>query len=316
MGRTVICRVGILSLLALSAPAVAHAQTAPPAADESSAKSAPPVEAKDVVRLKNGGLLRGTIAELVPDASVTIVTVAGSTRQVPMAEVSYAGPAAQDPSALATTQTPPAASGAAASGVPASSRPYVTVNGAEARLHLMSEPPGLTFHRQSGSAELSTKRGVVAQGYDRLCTSPCDITMPAGTEVLALSEGEKPPISGKSATFPAGSSDVTGRFVSRQGTRTTGWLLMAVAAAAGGGIMYASSSEEQVCTGSSGACTTVSTSDTTLLLLGAAVAGAGIAGGIFMAMTPDVAAIQVSPHGTAFTPHALRAPGIMFSGTL
>src|SRR5260370_35501748 len=41
----------------------------------------------DVVILKNGGMLRGTIGELNPNAAVTIITVTGATHPIPMGEV-------------------------------------------------------------------------------------------------------------------------------------------------------------------------------------------------------------------------------------
>src|SRR5688500_7843319 len=75
------------------APPSADATASEPAASEPEAV-APKAEGKDVVRLKNGGLVRGTIVELLPGESVTITTALGKTREFAMSEVSYAGPAA------------------------------------------------------------------------------------------------------------------------------------------------------------------------------------------------------------------------------
>ncbi|HVU05042.1 MAG TPA: hypothetical protein VHE30_25005 [Polyangiaceae bacterium] len=61
--------------------------------------------APDVVMLKDGGLLRGTIAELVPDKRVVIVLITGDKRTFSMKDVTYAGPAANAPGA-ATAPAP------------------------------------------------------------------------------------------------------------------------------------------------------------------------------------------------------------------
>src|SRR3954471_22558833 len=51
------------------------------------------VAAPDVVRLKNGGMLRGTISELVPGGDVVLITATGEERRFAMRDVDYAGPA-------------------------------------------------------------------------------------------------------------------------------------------------------------------------------------------------------------------------------
>lgn len=81
---------GSLMLFSLSFTTGAHAQAAETAPDPPSAPSAP--SAPDIVRLKTGGLIRGTISELVPGDYVMVVTVAGHTRTLAMADVEYAGP--------------------------------------------------------------------------------------------------------------------------------------------------------------------------------------------------------------------------------
>ena len=51
--------------------------------------------APDIVRLKNGGFLRGTIAELAPGEFVTLLLVTGETRKI-IASATRGWPAAQD----------------------------------------------------------------------------------------------------------------------------------------------------------------------------------------------------------------------------
>jgi hypothetical protein len=74
----------LLALLCAS-PTIALAQSAP-----GEARVAP--AAPDAVKLKNGGLLRGTISELIPGKSVVLITATGEVRTIPMEEVEYAGP--------------------------------------------------------------------------------------------------------------------------------------------------------------------------------------------------------------------------------
>ena len=52
-------------------------------------------EYPDVVKLKNGGFVRGTIAELIPNGSVTIVTVAGETERFAMSQAAAVQPTRQ-----------------------------------------------------------------------------------------------------------------------------------------------------------------------------------------------------------------------------
>lgn len=51
----------------------------------------------DVVRLRGGGMLRGTIAEHEPDSHVSIVLPTGEVRRVPAGDVLWAGPANEMP---------------------------------------------------------------------------------------------------------------------------------------------------------------------------------------------------------------------------
>lgn len=59
----------------------------------------------DVVRLRDGGMLRGTIAEHEPESHVSIVLPTGEVRRVPASEVLWAGPADEMPPAGTTGVT-------------------------------------------------------------------------------------------------------------------------------------------------------------------------------------------------------------------
>src|SRR5262245_17778301 len=52
-----------------------------------------------VVHLFGGGMLRGTIVELVPNGPVTIVLPTGETRRIERSQIVFAGPATSTPAA-------------------------------------------------------------------------------------------------------------------------------------------------------------------------------------------------------------------------
>ena len=299
-----------VGLLALAAFGVAS----PGRAQEVVGKTAEAPAAKDVVRLKNGGLLRGTISELVPGDSVTIVTASGKTRELKMSEVDYAGPADRDPQASAAP--PAAAAGADANnGADASkTEPLVTVSGQRADLQLTSEPSGVTFHRQSGSAVAVTARGAaVAVALDRLCAAPCKISLPAGTETFALSRAGEFPIFAEPVTVPAGPSQVVGSFKSRSGVRVAGWVITVGSVVGGSVLIYSSFGTKQECSSGPSSCYESHELKMGTFLAGLGVLGLGTAVGLVMAVTRDVAQVEVKPGQAALFP---KAPGLVLSGRL
>ena len=74
-------RIGSITTLPLAWVLASSTSLAAPPAPESSGEApvAPAPSAPDLVRLKNGGLLRGTISESVPGEYVTIVLITGDT---------------------------------------------------------------------------------------------------------------------------------------------------------------------------------------------------------------------------------------------
>jgi hypothetical protein len=93
-GAARICGRVICGAALLAFAATARAQSPAPKTPLPGASTEPtrPVAAKDVVKLKSGGLLRGTIAELVPGEFVVIVLITGETRRIAASEFDYAGP--------------------------------------------------------------------------------------------------------------------------------------------------------------------------------------------------------------------------------
>jgi hypothetical protein len=193
----------------------------------------------DVVRLRNGGLVRGTITQLVPGASVTIVTGAGKSFDFVMAEVAYAGPADDGPA--------PSARGDGS--VASEAKQVARVEGRElATVRFESDPPGMTFHRPGSSAVAYGAHGVgVATNYERLCTAPCELTIAAGAETLAISVPGGIPLEAGVVTIPAGRFRVTGAFESRATLRTAGWLVAAGSLVLLTGAMYAAIDKKKEC---------------------------------------------------------------------
>jgi hypothetical protein len=237
----------------------------------------PAASAPDIVRLKNGGLVRGSISELVPGESVTVITLTGESRKFDMNEVSYAGSVANDPGAA--EPAPPAA--ATNEAKPADkARPYVTVEATEARLHLVSDPPGLVFARQDASAFSGDRK---ATGYARLCAAPCDITLPAGTETISVTaETERHPYKIQVIRIPGGHSELRAYYRDNQSTRNRGWLIMGAGVVGGAALIALSIKLEE-------------SPPKPILLLGYATALAGIGVGIGFLLVRDDARFELVP---------------------
>jgi hypothetical protein len=274
----------------------ASAQTAPPAA----APSASP--APDVVRLKNGGLLRGTIAELEPGKQVTIVLVTGDRRTVSMDEVQYAGAASEAPKP-ADAAAPPAAP-APSTATDNAVRPLVTVRAAEARLQLRAAEPDTTFYVRTAVAG-GTHGSIYA--YDRICTAPCEASMPAGSYEMALSQRGGAVRGAPAPVAFQGESTLQGSFESRMGLRMLG-LGIAIAGGAGGiYLMSSATSTHQSCTSYGTASGSTATScydlpetDATQAIIGSTVAIASVTTGVLMMIfIKDKAIISVSPGAPA-----------------
>ncbi|HET7544486.1 MAG TPA: hypothetical protein VFK05_31660 [Polyangiaceae bacterium] len=227
--------VGLVLTVAFSGRALAQAAKAPaapaasvPAAAPSAPAAAPSapinVNAPDIVRLKNGGILRGTISELVPGDYVSLVLITGEQRKVPYADVQYAGPANAAPNPVAAPAVPapaaPAPAVAAAAGaMPAASnpanepQPFAVVHAKETRVNVVSKPNGLTLFRRSVSAGIGGVGTVNA--YDEVCTAPCNVSMPAGTHTFAIARAGGKPHETDPVTLPAGNANMTITYVDR-----------------------------------------------------------------------------------------------------
>jgi hypothetical protein len=143
------------------------AQDRPSSASSLAANPVPP----DVVRLKDGGMVRGTIIELVPNGSVRIQLPDGQTRTFAVADTTYAGSDSAE------------GHGARSSAAPAIA-PYATIHAQNAKLALEGAQPNLTFHLETSSAQIAAPgAGPTAVGFTRLCTAPCSVEGRRGLSV-------------------------------------------------------------------------------------------------------------------------------------
>ena len=132
----------------------------PPPASSGGTTATPSASAVvDSVHLRNGGLYRGRVTEIVPGDHVTVVIDQGETKRVPWAEV--------DRVIVASTAVPaPPSPGAAAPATPPLAAPMV---GPRARVHITSKKNVILYRRPAGST-----------AWVQACTSPCNQEMPIG----------------------------------------------------------------------------------------------------------------------------------------
>lgn len=306
------CALGLWCMSAT--PALAQV-VAPPAATPSNA--APPVampsstaspantrssSALDVVRLTDGGLLRGTISELRVGDSVTLLTVLGEVRKIPWQSVAYAGPA---------NGLPPVSAPAAA----APSGPQVVGAPAElASVTLRSEPEGLVFHRQSDLV-VQGSRGPL-HIYEPLCTAPCTMGLPPGWYQLSLAPSGALPRRTVPVLIPKGSSELHGYIESRAGLRIAGWTLVAAAVIASVALTATATKSSQQCVPAPYGpplCQTVTELDTAKMAAGIVTLAVGVPIGILMGLAPDVPRIEPRGAGNP-SPSPGKAPGVVVTG--
>ncbi|HKO50674.1 MAG TPA: hypothetical protein VJV79_23300 [Polyangiaceae bacterium] len=208
--------------------------------------------APDIVRLRNGGILRGMISELLPGDYVTLVLITGETRKVPYVDVQYAGAANAEPGAPTSTVAPTAAAApiAAASAIGSTSpsstasgatQPFAVVHAKESMVRVVSPRDGVTLFRRSASAGFNG--GGAISGYDEVCTAPCSVSMPAGTHTFAVAKPRGKPREADPVMLPAGNATMTVSVIDRTAVRVVLGVI-GVAGMVAGTAMIASESSE------------------------------------------------------------------------
>jgi hypothetical protein len=230
--RRALASLTLAAVVSSSQPALAQTAAPTPA-------PAAPAAVPDVVMKHDGSMLRGTIIEKVAGDYVEIQLGNGQTRRVPMSEVSYAGPASDAPSTK-PAEAPPAAPPAAPPVAPRpddGTRPLVTVRGEVANISIRSEgAEQYSLRRRSGAATVATGRGYAGiVAYDELCTSPCELTLPAGTYSFNVRpSGEESAADADPVTVPTGDSTLQIGYVNRGGLRKAGLVTLVGGASVGG----------------------------------------------------------------------------------
>ena len=184
------------------------------------AAQAPP----DVVELRNGGMVRGTLVENIPGDHVTIQIATGELRTFPSAEVLRVGPAPVAPVMTPVVVEPGYPTGVA---VPAPPAPMINVR-------VVGTSEELSLHRLTGTASVSvwTGRGVGTAAIDQfaiICGAPCDQQLPAGTYTLGVSQGNGMARRADHSIFHLDhDATLELEYESREGVRIGGWLSVAV----------------------------------------------------------------------------------------
>lgn len=211
----------VVCLLVGFAPARVAAQSAP--------------AAPDLVRLRDGGLLRGTIAELLPGDHVTLVLLTGETRRVAASDFSFAGPADEAPRVVASGATTIPAPPSTDTTPPTNAATPTTPTDASA-------PPAggarVRFRGDDGERIVvdaaSETRGTA--GFTRVCTTPCSLVMPIGTYHVALTASGKPRLTVEHLVPIEDRDLVTVEYETRGGTRAGGIVVIGLTGALGLGV--------------------------------------------------------------------------------
>ncbi|MBZ5715774.1 hypothetical protein [Nannocystis pusilla] len=185
---------------------------------------------EDVVSLKNGGMIRGKVLEVIPDESVTVESAAtGERKTFPWAEVAGveragAPAAAEDPIAA---EPPPAAG----------TRLHIeTTRPADVQLFEITGETIATGYVSGGGT--ATIRGI---HYRPVCTSPCDKVVD-GSQGQSFFFGGPGVTTSKRFALLGQPGDLTAKVKpGRRGLRTGGVITMSVgfALAVAGGVLFA-----------------------------------------------------------------------------
>jgi hypothetical protein len=195
-----------------SASAVYAASSAP------SSSSAPPLVPAapaplDIVRLKDGSFVRGTILEHDPRTRTVIETRTG-VRTIEASDVAYAGLASRE---VVEPAPPPASSSSAA--------PPVPVVAVDKQVHFRAWQRNLQVY-----AEPLSGASKEARGLRPICVAPCEATIERGAYRLAFGEGAAAPLVVRNAVELQEGATVEARVLSRRLTRTVGYGVMGASA--------------------------------------------------------------------------------------
>jgi len=184
--RALLLFAGLHFLLLVAAPNVAHAQPAQPVQPVPYPNAPPPVPygrpappaapqplapvGQDVIRMKNGGILRGTIIDAIPDAQARIQLATGEIATVPWGEIAGIEHAGQTPRPPPPQPPPPSTypSGPQPSPPPPPRPPR---SSALVWVHIEgSDAARLDIDRNSDG------------NWQTACRAPCDVALPVSAD--------------------------------------------------------------------------------------------------------------------------------------
>jgi hypothetical protein len=160
---------------------VPYGQSTSGAQQPSGLRAAAPA-GSDVIYLKNGGILRGTIIDAIPNAQARIQLATGEIATVPWSEIArmdHSGTTSSAPAA--PTPAPPAAP-------------------------TKAPPVGPTVHIDSPSPVELQHKGGDSDTWQMVCSSPCDRRLPTDGPYRIVGDGARP---SRGFTLPEGAGGVT-----------------------------------------------------------------------------------------------------------
>jgi hypothetical protein len=271
---------------------------------ESQAAQAASATPPDVVLFKNGGMVRGTISEMLPQEYVVIALPSGDQRRFSMKEVKFAGPASGAPKGGSSSEPQQAdARDEAEDDAAAKREPPPDSENAEVRFQGPAD--GVRFHIRTGQAvghvvgtTWSGKAGlyggsVAVDAFNEVCTAPCTATLQKGSYTFGLSEEDGRPVVADTPIDIDGPTQISGTYTSYRGLRIAGIATIVVAGGVGLAMMWSSSND---CDSTDSSCEPV---NGTLLWGGAGITLGGGLIGLAMAMKSDEADVRVGTTPTA-----------------
>jgi hypothetical protein len=250
----------------------------------------PPIT--DEVQTTDGATYRGTIVEDVPNGDVVLLLPTGETRRFPRSRIRSVGPLPRSGESV--------------------SRPSDTANG----YTVQQRPVPVRFEANETSTLFAEADSAIVpgtrlevKGYTRLCTSPCSLSVPAGTQRFGIARGGDAP-QGVEATLPVEQPSILrAQWPSFGGLRVAGILILSVGVTAGVGM----STVGYVLGYGTDSCNTPGCYDTprTVTWVGLGVTLASAAAGVTLLLLRHKVTIDVSPLQVAPTP----IPGVPASAT-